>query len=83
MVIWYVIGYFVIGIIVDIILTVDEKLHLDPIHDETAGLMGSFIVIIAWPLCLITLLGIQFLKAIDRLSEWLAKQIKERSKHER
>lgn len=80
MVTWYVIGYFVIGLILDVICRTYESMHPDPF--DNPGSIG-YMFFLLWPVCLIAM-GVTYIsKGLDKLSEYLARKIKERSKHER
>lgn len=79
MVKWYIIGYFGFGLILDVICRTYEAMHPDPFH--IPGSMG-YLFFLLWPICLIAM-GIMYVsKGLDKLSEYLARKIKERSEHE-
>ena len=86
MVTWYVIGYFVIGLIVSIIDRVTDELWFDKPYyeaeDSGTQLMFRVMIVLLWPFALVVVSVIAIDKALSVLSKWLAKQIKERSKHE-
>lgn len=87
MVKWYVIGYFVIGLIISIADRVSDELWFDKpyyaVEDTGTQLMFHVMLILLWPLAVIVGIVITIDTSLSALSKWIAKQIKERSKHER
>lgn len=86
MVIWYVIGYFVIGLIIDIADRTSDRLLFDKPYyeaeDPGTQIMFHVVLVLLWPLALVVAIVITINELLSVLSKWLAKQIKERSKHE-
>lgn len=86
MVIWYVIGYFVVGLIVDIADRISDELLLGEPYYEAEGpgtqLMFHIMLVLLWPFVLVVASVIAIDTFLSVLSKWLAKQIKERRKHE-
>lgn len=87
MVNWYVIGYFVIGLIIDIVDRISDDLLFDEPYyeaeDPGTQIMFHVVLVLLWPFALIVAIVITINESLSVLSKWLAKQIKERSKHER
>ena len=87
MAIWYIIGYFIFGLIISIADRVSDELLLDKPYyeaeDPGTQLMFHIILILLWPFAVIVGIVITIDMLLSILSKWLAKQIKERSKHER
>lgn len=85
MTIWYVIGYFVIGLIVSIVDRVSDELLLDKPYYEAEDygtqLMFHVILVLLWPFALAVTSVIAIDTSLSVLSKWIAKQIKERSKN--
>jgi len=87
MAIWHVIGYFVIGLIVSIADRVSDELWFDEPYyeaeDSGTQVMFRVIIVLLWPLALVVGSVITIDMLLSILSKWIAKKIKERSKHER
>ena len=86
MAIWYIIGYFVIGLIISIADRVTDKIQFDKpyykANDPGTELVFNVVLVLLWPFALIVGIVITIDMSLSVLSKWLAKQIKERSKHE-
>lgn len=86
MVKWYVIGYFVIGLIISVIDRVSDEFLVDEPYyeaeDPGTKLMFHVVLVLLWPFAVIVGIVITIDKSLTVLSKWIAKQIKERSKHE-
>ena len=86
MVKWYVIGYFVIGLIVSIADRVSDELWFDKPYyeaeDSGTQVMFRVMIVLLWPLALVVASVITIDTSLSVLSKWLARKIKERSKHE-
>ena len=87
MTIYYVIGYFVIGLIIDIADRVSDEFLFDKPYykakDSGTELIFHVVLVLLWPLALVVVSIIAINSSLSVLSKWIAKQIKERSKHER
>lgn len=87
MVIWYIIGYVLIGLIISIAVHVSDELQLDKPYykeeDPGTELIFHVMLVLLWPLALVVAGIITIDARLSILSKWIAKQIKERSKHER
>ena len=83
MAIWYIIGYFIFGLIISIADRVSDELLLDKPYyeaeDPGTQLMFHIILILLWPFAVIVSIVITIDMLLSILSKWLAKQIKERS----
>jgi len=83
---WYVIGYFVIGLIVSIADRVSDELWFDKPYykaeDPGTDLIFHVMLALLWPFFLMIVSIIAIDTSLIGLSKWLAKKIKERSKHE-
>lgn len=84
--IYYAIGYFAIGLIIDIADRVSDEFLFDKPYyeakDSGTELMFHAMLVLLWPLALVAVSVIAIDKFLTFLSKWIAKQIKERSKHE-
>ena len=84
---WYIIGYFVIGLIIDIADRVSDEFMFDKPYyqakDPGTELIFNVMLVLLWPLALVAVSVIAIDKFLTLLSKWIAKQIKERSKYER
>ena len=82
MVKWDVIGYFAIGLIIDIICRICDELNKDEFHYEPIE-QGYYIFIgLFWPLTILAFIVIAIHLSIVFLSKYIAKKITERRKHE-
>ena len=86
MVIWYIIGYFLIGLIISIADRVSDEFQFDKPYykaeDPGTELIFHVMLVLLWPLALVVFSIIAIDARLSVLSKWLAKQIKERSEHE-
>lgn len=83
---WLVIGYFVIGLIIDIADRVSDEFMFDKPYykaqDPGTELMFHVMLLLLWPAALVVVSVIAINLSLSVLSKWLAKQIKERREHE-
>lgn len=86
MVNWYAIGYFVIGLIIDIADRVSDEFLFDKPYyeakDPGTELIFHVVLVLLWPAAVVVGIVITINELLSVLSKWIAKQIKERSKHE-
>lgn len=86
MVIWYIIGYFLFGIIVDILARVFDSLNFNSDNNNYSLFATDdreyFFIFIAWPLALVCFIVVTIQFLVTLLSEYIAKKIKERRSHE-
>lgn len=82
MVKWYIIGYFVIGIIVDIIARIYDEITDDEFQYEPMEQSYYIFIFLGWPLAILVTILVTIHILVQLLSKYIAKKIKERSKHE-
>lgn len=85
MVIWYVIGYFIIGLIISIADRVSDELRFNKLYykpeDPAIEFVWNIVLVLFWPLALVVASVIAIDTFLSILSKWLAEKIKERSKN--